>query len=72
MALLPSQCSDNINSKLAFKLTIPGFPNNLLPVSFGNIGVLKKARSSIGLKIMPHSAFTAFRDLLASVNNSAE
>jgi hypothetical protein len=40
--LLPSQCSDIINSN-CLKLTIPGFPYNLLPVSCDDIGFLKKA-----------------------------
>ncbi len=54
------------------KLTIPGFPYNCLPVSCGDIGFKKNPRSSIGLKIRPQSAFTAFRALLPSANSSAE
>jgi hypothetical protein len=37
MALLPSQCLDTI-----VRLTIPGFPYNLLPVSCGDIAWIKK------------------------------
>jgi hypothetical protein len=51
----------------------PGFPYNLLPVSFGDIGFLHtKTRSSIGLEIRPQSVFTALRALLLSANYSAE
>jgi hypothetical protein len=49
-----------------------GFPYNLLPVSFGDIGFFKKTRSGIGLEIRPQSVFIAFRALLLSVNYSAE
>jgi hypothetical protein len=51
---------------------MPGFPYNLLPVSFGDIVFFKKTRSSIGLEIRPQSVFTALRVLLLSVNYSAE
>ncbi len=54
------------------KLTLPGFPHNLLPVSFGDIGLIKTPGSSIGLEIRPQRAFTAFRALLPSANYSAE
>jgi hypothetical protein len=52
------------------KLTIPGFPYKCLPVSWGDIGFKKNPRSSTGLEIRPQSAFTAFRALLPSANNS--
>ncbi len=44
-----------------FKLTIPGFPCNLLPLSCGDIGFKKSSRCSIGLEIRPKSAFIAIR-----------
>ncbi len=46
-ALLSSQCSENCP-----KLTIPGFPHNLLPVSFCDIGFLKKGIGQV-LALLP-------------------
>jgi hypothetical protein len=55
------------------KLSISGFPYNLLPVSCDDIGFLKKNhRSSIGMEIRFQSAFTVFTVLLPSANYSAE
>ncbi len=45
-------------------LTLLGFPDNLFPVSCGNIGFKKSPRSSIGLEIRPQSICTAFKALL--------
>ncbi len=50
---------------------IPEFPNNCLPVSFGDIGFKKNPRSC-NKEIWPQSAFAAFRAMLPSANNSAE
>jgi hypothetical protein len=57
---VPTQCSDIIISKLS----LPGFPYNLFPVSCGNIGFKKNPRSSIGLEVRPQSICAAFRAFL--------
>jgi hypothetical protein len=68
-------CPSCIQASLSLSclnLTIPGFPHNCLPVSCGDIGVLKNPRSSIGQEIRPQSAFSDFRARLPSANYSAE
>ncbi len=56
-------CPNSVKTSLTQncpKLTIPGFPYNILPVSCGDIGFLKKnPKFSVGLEIRP-CAFTAF------------
>ncbi len=69
-------CPSCIQASLSLnylKLTIPGFPHNCLSVSCVDIGFfIKNPWSSIGLKIRPQRAFSAFRALLLSANYSVE
>jgi hypothetical protein len=47
-------------TQIFFKLAIPEFSYNLLPVFCGDIGFFKKHRSSIGLEIRPQMMTTNF------------
>jgi hypothetical protein len=63
-------CNRTTKSLNCLKLTIPGFPQNCFLVV--TLTLKKNPRSSFGLEIRPQSAFSAFRALLPSANNSAE
>ncbi len=69
-------CPRSVQTSLTqncLQLTIPGLPYNLLLVSCGDIGFIKKLHwSSIGLDIRLKSAFSALRALLPCVNYSAK